>query len=131
MFWGHFGDELADEGVGDVGHVFEADAAFAHVQFAFGVFGVFCGEPVEELGIGIDAHVVEGYEIFLGGDAEEWQWLCGIAVITGGVECVRYGPAEHAVAHAFGEAFGEIFGDGFVELVHWFYTLFGQGAQVF
>lgn len=69
LFWGHFGDELTDEGVGDVGGVFEADAAFAHVQFAGGVFWVFIGEPFEQGRIGIDAHVVEGDEILLGGDA--------------------------------------------------------------
>lgn len=49
-------------------------------------------------------------------------------MIAGGVEAMRYCPAEHAVAHAFGEAFWEIFGDDLIELVHGLYAVFGQGA---
>lgn len=52
-----------------------ADAALPHVQLPLGVFGVLVLEPFQKQRIGVDSHVVHGYVLLLGGDAEEWQSL--------------------------------------------------------
>lgn len=58
IFNAYFLYELCYEGIWNVFYLFKTDAAFSHIEFGFGVFGVFAYKPIEEAWIGIYTHVV-------------------------------------------------------------------------
>ena len=79
---------------GEVFQFFEAEAAFAHVEF-FAFYGGLLFEPGEQ---GV---------VLLRGQTGERQGLFGLAVVAGGIELVGHDVADHAVLHLPGEALGK------------------------
>ena len=112
-----FGAELGDEVVGDGFGVFEADAAFSDVGFGVGLVGVFLFEPVEELGVEVEGHVVEGGVVFLGGDGHEGEGFFGVGVVAFGVGAVGDDVGDHSVLDGFLKAWGEVGEDGLSEFL--------------
>ena len=89
------GDGLADDVERKVFEFFEADAGFTHVKFLAGV-GIGFAKPLLGLRIAVNRHEINRHMIFLRADHGECQRLRGIAMITGGIDVVRNGVADHS-----------------------------------
>lgn len=98
--------QLANQVIRNVFGLFEANAAFAHVELFLAGLGVFVLKPFEQTRHSVKPHVVEGNEVFLRSDTYERQGLFRIAMITCRIPAVRHCVTQHAIPHPFYKTFG-------------------------
>lgn len=115
--------QFADQIIGDILHLFESDAAFAHVELVFAAFGVFIFPPLSQVLIGIDSHVRET-DVSLGITQPcEWEWFAGLAVISVRVDRVGDRIPDTTPGDDFFISFWEVVLDNVSELVHRFLSI--------
>lgn len=125
----HFLHQFADECVRDLLHFFEADAAFAHVELLFAVFGIFGDEPFQQFGVGIDAHVVKIDRILLRGEAREGEGLTRFAMVTRRIQRMRNDVTQSTVTHRRRKTFGQVLHNHIVQFVKRFRPVCRNACQ--